>query len=118
MPYSANSSCRKPKDPPNLAQAAARRYNPGMPFDRYLPIFLCGLMLLAGISLQHCKTVDISEPEKKSPVDTTTYTCEGKTTCGQMRTCGEAQYYLSNCPDVTLDGDFDGIPCEEQLCGH
>ena len=33
-----------------------------------------------------------------------------------MTTCAEAQYFLKNCPDVKMDGDGDGVPCEQQLC--
>lgn len=33
-----------------------------------------------------------------------------------MTSCAEAKYFLSNCPDVKMDGDEDGIPCEEQWC--
>lgn len=50
--------------------------------------------------------------------DTTTYSCTGKTVCPEMKSCNEAMFYLKNCPDVEIDGDFDGIPCEEQHCGH
>jgi hypothetical protein len=33
-----------------------------------------------------------------------------------MRSCDEAKYFLARCPDVKMDGDRDGIPCEEQWC--
>jgi cold shock CspA family protein len=45
--------------------------------------------------------------------DFTGYKCEGKQYCSQM-TCKEARFYLKNCPNVEIDGDFDGIPCEQQ----
>jgi len=45
--------------------------------------------------------------------DFTGYKCEGKQHCSQM-TCKEARFYVKNCPDVKIDGDFDGIPCEQQ----
>ncbi|MBL8523513.1 MAG: cold shock domain-containing protein [Betaproteobacteria bacterium] len=44
------------------------------------------------------------------------FTCEGKTYCSQMTSCDEAKFYLRNCPGVKIDGDRDGIPCEDQLC--
>jgi hypothetical protein len=69
----------------------------------------------AACSLQQCQPVEM-DPEKPKTADTTTYACAGKTTCGQMRSCAEARYYLKNCPDVEIDGDFDGEPCEEQWC--
>ena len=43
--------------------------------------------------------------------------CDGRTHCSQMTSCAEAKYFLSNCPGVKMDGDGDGIPCEEQWCG-
>ena len=49
---------------------------------------------------------------------TSTLRCDGRKHCSQMKSCDEAKYFLSNCPGVKMDGDGDGIPCEEQLCGH
>jgi hypothetical protein len=46
------------------------------------------------------------------------FTCEGKTRCSQMHSCEEATFYLAHCPGVEIDGDHDGVPCENQLCGH
>ncbi|OQX24554.1 MAG: hypothetical protein BWK80_20255, partial [Desulfobacteraceae bacterium IS3] len=48
----------------------------------------------------------------------TVYSCEGKVHCSQMTSCEEAMYYLRNCPGTKIDGDGDGIPCEDRLCGH
>ncbi|WP_234413886.1 thermonuclease family protein [Ideonella sp. A 288] len=44
------------------------------------------------------------------------YRCDGRTRCSQMTSCEEATYFLRHCPRVTMDGDADGIPCEEQWC--
>ena len=38
--------------------------------------------------------------------------CDGRQHCSQMRSRAEAEYFLSNCPDTKMDGDHDGIPCE------
>lgn len=46
------------------------------------------------------------------------FQCDSRKYCSQMTSCAEAKYFLSNCPSVKMDGDGDGIPCEEQLCGH
>ncbi len=46
----------------------------------------------------------------------TTYQCDGRIYCSQMRSCAEAKYFLSNCPGVKMDGDHDGVPCEQQWC--
>lgn len=42
--------------------------------------------------------------------------CDTRKYCSQMTSCTEAKYFLANCPGVKLDGDADGIPCEEQWC--
>lgn len=46
------------------------------------------------------------------------FQCEGKRYCSEMRSCEEAKFYLNNCPDVMLDGNKDGVPCERQHCGR
>jgi cold shock CspA family protein len=44
------------------------------------------------------------------------YQCSGRTMCSQMSSCEEATWVLKNCPGTKMDGDGDGIPCEQQLC--
>jgi hypothetical protein len=44
------------------------------------------------------------------------FSCDGRKYCTQMRSCAEAKYFLASCPGVKMDGDNDGIPCEEQWC--
>jgi predicted lipid-binding transport protein (Tim44 family) len=46
------------------------------------------------------------------------FVCDGRTHCSQMRSCAEATYFLANCPGVKMDGDRNGIPCEQQWCGR
>ncbi|SRR5258706_1267811 len=46
----------------------------------------------------------------------TTFQCDGRIYCSQMHSCAEAEYFLSNCPGVKMDGDHDGVPCERQWC--
>ncbi len=48
----------------------------------------------------------------------TVYQCDGRTHCSQMTSCDEAKYFLRNCPNVEMDGDNDGVPCEMQWCTH
>jgi hypothetical protein len=43
--------------------------------------------------------------------------CDGRIHCSQMKSCDEATFFLRNCPGVKMDGDNDGIPCENQWCG-
>lgn len=42
--------------------------------------------------------------------------CDGRTHCSDMRSCEEATYFLQHCPNTQMDGDNDGVPCEQQWC--
>ena len=44
------------------------------------------------------------------------YKCDGRTHCSQMTSCEEATFFLRNCPGVMMDGNNDGVPCEQQWC--
>jgi len=48
--------------------------------------------------------------------DNGSFRCDGRTLCSQMTSCEEAKFFLRNCPDVKMDGNNDGIPCEKQWC--
>lgn len=53
------------------------------------------------------------------PVETVpmgTFQCNGRTHCSQMTSCAEAKFFLKNCPGVQMDGNHDGVPCEQQWC--
>lgn len=43
------------------------------------------------------------------------FKCDGRQYCSQMKTFEEAKFFLNQCPNVEMDGDNDGIPCEEQF---
>jgi hypothetical protein len=47
---------------------------------------------------------------------TPTFSCDGRVSCSQMTSCAEAKYFLSHCSGVKMDGDKDGVPCEQQWC--
>ncbi len=63
------------------------------------------------------KTGGNAEPSPSSitPPSTTGFSCGSKRTCRQMESCDEAKFYLTTCGVRSLDGDGDGLPCE-QLC--
>ncbi len=44
------------------------------------------------------------------------YRCDGRTYCSQMTSCEEATFFIKNCPNTKMDGNSDGVPCEEQWC--
>ena len=46
------------------------------------------------------------------------YHCDCRVYCREMHDCREATWFLQHCSGMKMDGDGDGIPCEEQHCGH
>jgi hypothetical protein len=44
------------------------------------------------------------------------FRCDGRKRCVQMTSCEEAKFFLAHCPDVEMDANFNGIPCEQQWC--
>jgi excalibur calcium-binding domain-containing protein len=49
-------------------------------------------------------------------VPTPQFNCDGRTYCSEMTSCAEASFFLQHCPGVKMDGNHDGIPCEQQWC--
>ena len=67
--------------------------------------------------------VEITTPEPQEfvasePSSSVPYRCDGRTRCSQMTSCDEAKFFLRTCPGTQMDGDSDGIPCEQQWCGN
>ena len=46
------------------------------------------------------------------------FQCDGRTRCTEMTSCAEATYFIRHCPNTKMDGDNDGVPCEDQHCIH
>lgn len=76
--------------------------------------------LIGWVSLDYVDTRMVDPPLQRpaapistSPAQLTGANCPSRLTCGQIGSCGEARYYLSNCSwGGRLDGDSDGVPCE------
>lgn len=58
----------------------------------------------------------VPAPQAAVREQTSAYQCDGRQHCSQMHSCAEAKYFLKNCPDPKMDGNHDGVPCEEQWC--
>jgi len=60
----------------------------------------------------------IESPLKDTPlmplttVESRKFTCDGRQHCSQMNSRAEAVFFIRNCPNTKMDGDNDGIPCE------
>jgi hypothetical protein len=51
-----------------------------------------------------------------APTPAPAFRCDGRTHCSQMTSCAEATFFLRNCPGTKMDGNNDGVPCEQQWC--
>ena len=40
------------------------------------------------------------------------FTCDGRQYCSEMNSRAEAEFFTRFCPNTKMDGDGDGIPCE------
>lgn len=40
------------------------------------------------------------------------FKCDGRQHCSQMTSRAEAEFFIKHCPNTKMDGDRDGIPCE------
>ena len=54
--------------------------------------------------------------EVRTPAPATAFQCDGRQHCSQMTSCAEAKFFLRHCPGVKMDGNNDGVPCEQQWC--
>lgn len=60
-------------------------------------------------------TPAVPAPTAPMPIAGTGWRCGLKTRCGDMGSCEEARFYLTQCGVRSLDGNEDGWPCE-RLC--
>jgi cold shock CspA family protein len=59
--------------------------------------------------------IEIPASEAQPIEQTEQFQCQGKVWCSEMSSYEEAIFYLGNCPGTKMDGDGDGIPCEQQF---
>jgi cold shock CspA family protein len=69
----------------------------------------------------HRSQLKTSPPQEVKPVvgttePSTSFRCDGRTHCSQMTSCKEATWFSNNCPGTKMDGNNDGVPCEQQWC--
>ena len=62
------------------------------------------------------RAVPAITPAAAAPAPSSTYHCDGREHCSQMNSCAEATWFVRHCPNTKMDGDNDGIPCEQGLC--
>jgi cold shock CspA family protein len=98
---------RRARDPITRRIPASRT---GLAATAVVLLVLCGIVYGAFRFQTGSRHVGPLAPESSG------FKCDGRTYCSQMTSCKEAKYFLNSCPGVKMDGNGDGIPCEQQWC--
>ena len=87
---------------------------------RLVIVIVLGLLAWQGYQKYQARTARAEGPtalgSRALSSDGSPFKCDGRIYCSQMTSCEEATYFLRNCPGVRMDGDHDGIACEQQWC--
>lgn len=89
---------------------------------RLVIVAILGLLGWQGYQYYQARTAEAAALPESSIVrevgapGASQYRCDGRIYCSQMTSCEEATYFLRNCPGVKMDGNNDGVPCEQQWC--
>lgn len=87
-------------------------------------VLLALVAIIAWKGYEHYQGKKVAQAQRGAPElvlrstsqPTPAFRCDGRTHCSQMTSCAEATYFLKNCPGVKMDGNGDGVPCEQQWC--
>jgi len=80
----------------------------------FLFLVLVFIALFVYQRITHYKAFPVTKniPATITPEQQIKFKCDGRQYCGQMKSRAEANFFLRNCPNTKMDGDHDGIPCE------
>lgn len=65
-----------------------------------------------GSNLEKLEHQSISKPSTVITPIPQKFSCDGRQHCSQMNSRAEAEFFITYCPDTKMDGDHDGVPCE------
>ena len=73
---------------------------------------IIGLAYLVFNKYQDLQNNTKSQQVNEAQVVQQNFSCDGREHCSQMGSYEEAAFFLKNCPNTKMDGDYDGQPCE------
>ncbi len=82
-------------------------------YDSGLPVLPSVTSAMPDQALPLSAPVPLLSGKLQVPAD---FKCDGRHMCSQMTSCREATLFLQNCPGMQMDGNGDGVPCEQQWC--
>ncbi|MDP1863490.1 MAG: cold shock domain-containing protein [Thiobacillus sp.] len=109
---------RQTEKPYRLSEPARRSGKPSL-FGRLIPLVLVIALGAYGYNEYTKRTTPLTThaiQSRNTAAQTSPFHCDGRTHCSQMTSCAEAEFFLKNCPNVEMDGNHDGAPCEQQWC--
>jgi hypothetical protein len=105
---SEKSYCTKPRTPRRREKSKNR--------FKLLPAIMIGIAVFIYSKVSEEIPIITHAPQKIKPVrHVEKFQCQVKVWCTEMGSYEEAVFYLHNCPNTKIDGDGDGIPCEQQF---
>ena len=70
----------------------------------------------------HKETHQVAKSVAVPPTDeagsVSAFECDGRVQCSQMTSRAEAKFFSKHCPNTKMDGDRDGVPCEDDERFH
>jgi cold shock CspA family protein len=104
---------RPTEKPYRLSEPAKRPHKSGL-LGRLIPLgFVIALGAYGYNEYTHRAAPQTAyETPSRDTAAPSRFHCDGRRHCSQMHSRAEAEYFLRNCPDTKMDGDHDGIPCE------
>lgn len=108
---------RPAEKPYRLSEPAKRPHKPGL-LGRLIPLSFVVALGAYGYNeyTQRATPQTAYEAPSRVTAAPSPFHCDGRTHCSQMTSCAEAEFFLRNCPNVKMDGNNDGEPCEQQWC--
>jgi cold shock CspA family protein len=111
--------------PARTERSASRRRSQGWRWISVAPVLLIALGVYGYAEHSNRFSVRMTVPSGVSrepgevaipPAPSRIWQCDGRAHCSEMTSCAEAKFFLKNCPGVKMDGDGDGVPCEDRWC--
>lgn len=106
-----------------LGPESARRHGSSTPLSALtFGVILVGLVYVVWVWLSHPNTTITASAYKvvfarEALRPSASYQCAPeKSSCSAMTSCAEAFFHHEKCGISNMDGDRDGIPCEDQWC--
>ncbi|MDR7335793.1 cold shock domain-containing protein [Roseateles asaccharophilus] len=106
--------------PRRLASSAPRRSGSSL---LGTVVLMLAVLVAGGWGYRHYKDSNRQQradvpvaPREQSAAPIQSFRCDGRAHCSQMTSCAEATWFINNCPNTQMDGNGDGVPCEQQWC--